>query len=313
MPSPAIEVAGLRRSFGDKQVLTGVDLGLERGGVFGLLGPNGSGKTTTVRVLTGVLKPHGATLLRVLGHDLPEQIADLRPQIGVQTDTALYERLTATQNLTFFGRLYGMDRQRATAAAEVLLARFGLADRAGDKVGAFSKGMKQKTLIARALIADPDLVFLDEPTAGLDPEAAHELMTYIRGVSAEAGTAFFITSHRLEEMESVCTTVGVLSGGIIVAHGAPGDVAAAIVPEVRVRVTTVPGGPLDLAQLRAIPGVREVRRTPDGARVLLAERALIPAVLRRIAALEVDLLGVAEDPPTLEEAYLRLVQRQDAA
>ncbi len=303
----AIDVAGLRRSFGDKEVLAGVDLRLERGGVFGLLGPNGSGKTTTVRVLTGVLRPDGASRLRVLGHDLPQHVAQLRPQIGVQTDTALYERLTATQNLVYFGRLYGMDRRRAEAAAAGLLARFGLADRAGDKVGAFSKGMKQKTLIARALIADPELVFLDEPTAGLDPEAAHELMTYIRAVSAEAGTAFFIASHRLEEMESVCTAVGILSGGTIVAAGAPEQVAAAIVPEVRVRVTAAPGARVDVAQLGVIPGVTGAHATPDGARVLLADRAQIPAVLRRIAALPVDLLGVAEDQPTLEEAYLRLV------
>ena len=221
----AIEVAGLGRSFGSTVVLDGVDLALETGGVFGLLGPNGAGKTTTVRILTGVLRPDRADCVRVLGHDLPDRIAEVRPHIGVQTDTALYERLTGLDNLTFFGQLYGMTRDEATRSAVALLERFGLGDRQADRVATYSKGMKQKTLIARALIADPQIVFLDEPTAGLDPEAAHELMTYIHDLSSEQGRTFFITSHRLEEMESVCTKVGVLAGGRVAAQGAPAEVA----------------------------------------------------------------------------------------
>lgn len=303
----AIEVAGLTRSFGGTPVLQGVDLSLPAGGVLGLLGPNGSGKTTTVRILTGVLRADHARTLRVLGHDLPAEIADVRPRIGVQTDTSLYDRLSALDNLAFFGRLYGMSRHEARTAASALLERFGLGERARHRVGAFSKGMKQKALIARALIADPELVFLDEPTAGLDPEAAHELMTYIHDVSRAEGRTFFITSHRLEEMEAVCTRVGVLSGGRVVAQGVPGEVARAVVPEVRVRVTAAPSAVLDLGAVRSIDGVVGVTATDDGARVELAERERIPRVVREIAALPVDLLGVAEEPPTLEEAYLRLV------
>jgi ABC-2 type transport system ATP-binding protein len=308
----AIEVSGLTRSFDDAEVLVGVDLALEAGGVFGLLGPNGAGKTTTVRILTGVLRPDRATRLRVLGHDLPDRIAQLRPHIGVQTDTALYEKLTGLDNLTFFGRLFGMSPTDATKAARGLLDRFGLADRQADRVGTYSKGMKQKTLIARALIADPELVFLDEPTAGLDPEAAHELMTYIHDLSIEQGRSFFITSHRLEEMESVCTKVGVLSGGRIAAQGAPADVARMLVPEVRVRVTPAPRTVLDERAIAALDGVRALTAVPGGAVVELTTRAAVPAVVRAIAAMPADLLGVAEEPPTLEEAYLRLVHQRGA-
>jgi ABC-2 type transport system ATP-binding protein len=309
----AIEVAGLARSFGETKVLDGVDLRLESGGVFGLLGPNGAGKTTTVRILTGVLRADRASCLRVLGHDLPEHIASVRPRMGVQTDTALYDRLTALDNLTFFGRLYGMSSADATRAARALLDRFGLGDRQAHRVGTYSKGMKQKTLIARALIADPELVFLDEPTAGLDPEAAHELMTYIRDLSIEQGRTFFITSHRLEEMESICTKVGVLSGGRIAAQGAPAEVARMVVPDVRVRITVAPRTVLDQPAILALEGVRRVTPVESGAMVELTTRQAVPAVVRAIAAMPGDLLGIAEEPPTLEEAYLRLVHTQEAA
>ena len=308
----AIEVLGLARSFGSTVVLDGVDLALESGGVFGLLGPNGAGKTTTVRILTGVLRPDRAGRVRVLGHDLPDQIDEVRPHIGVQTDTSLYERLTGLDNLTFFARLYGMSRQDSVRAAAGLLERFGLGDRQADRVATYSKGMKQKTLIARALIADPQIVFLDEPTAGLDPEAAHELMTYIHDLSREQGRTFFITSHRLEEMESVCTKVGVLAGGRVAAQGAPAEVARALVPEVRVRVTTPPGAVLDEQGIAALVGVVGLTPVDGGAIVELTSRDAIPAVVRQIAAMPVDLLGVAQEPPTLEEAYLRLVHQDQA-
>jgi ABC-2 type transport system ATP-binding protein len=308
----AIEAVGLGRAFGSTVVLDGVDLALEAGGVFGLLGPNGAGKTTTVRILTGVLRPDRAACLRVLGHDLPAQIGEVRPHIGVQTDTSLYERLTGLDNLTFFARLYGMSPRDSARAAAALLERFGLGDRAGDRVATYSKGMKQKALIARALIADPQIVFLDEPTAGLDPEAAHELMTYIHDLSSEQGRTFFITSHRLEEMESVCTQVGVLARGRLAAQGAPAEVARSLVPEVRVRVTVAPGASLDEPGLAALGGVLRVVPTGSGAVVEVTSRAAIPAVVRQIAAMPGELLGVAEDPPTLDEAYLRLVHQEQA-
>jgi ABC-2 type transport system ATP-binding protein len=271
-----------------------------------------AGKTTTVRILTGVLRPDSAQTLRVLGHDVPSDIDRVRPRVGVQTDTALYERLTALDNLTFFGALYGMPKADASRSASDLLERFGLADRAAEKIGAYSKGMKQNVLIAPALIANPDLVFLDEPTAGLDPEAAHELMSYVRDLSRERGKTFFITSHRLEEMESVCTKVGVLAGGRVVEQGSPAQVASAIVPEIRVRVAPAPGAQLDLRALEALTGVVRVLSDDGGAIVEVSARDAIPALVRQIAAMPADLLAVAEEPPTLEEAYLRLVDRQDA-
>jgi ABC-2 type transport system ATP-binding protein len=304
---PAIEVRGLTRVFGNVAALAGVDLDLPRGAVFGLLGPNGAGKTTTVRILNGVLDPTRVDTLRVLGNDLPAGADAVRPLVGVQTDTNLYERLSARENLSLFGRFYGLDRPAAVHRADELLDMFGLLPRAKERVERFSKGMKQKLLIARALVASPQLVYLDEPTAGLDPEASHELMTYIRDVSRGDHTTFFITSHRLEEMEGVCTKVAVLAGGIIRAQGSPAEVARAAVPRVRVRVTPAPGTRIAPGELLALPGATHAVER-DGAFIVdIHSVRNVPEFVRAAALLPHDLLGVAEEPPTLQEAYLALV------
>jgi len=303
----AVEVAGLTRYFGTVPALDGVDLEIPRGAVFGLLGPNGAGKTTAVRILNGVLDATRVDTLRVLGRDLPAGAHQVRPFVGVQTDTNLYDRLSARANLSLFARFYGMDPAAAGARADGLLDMFGLLPRASERVERFSKGMKQKMLIARALVGSPQLVYLDEPTAALDPEASHELMSYIRTVSRAEHTTFFITSHRLDEMEGVCTKVAVLAGGVIRAQGSPAEVARAAVPRVRVCVTPAPGASLATESLRALPGAVAVDARDGVFLVDLRSAGDVPAFVRGAAALPVDLLGVAEEPPSLQEAYLALV------
>ena len=312
-PSPlAIEVAGLARSFGETTVLDGVTLCVEPGGVFGLLGPNGAGKTTTVRILTGVLRPDRAVRLRVLGHDLPDQIARVRPHIGVQTDTALYDRLTGLDNLTFFGRLYGMAPADAASAAHALLDRFGLGDRQADRVGTYSKGMKQKTLIARALIADPRAGLPRRADGGagpgggaraddLHPRPVHRAGPHVLhhlppprgdGVGLHQGGG----ALRRPDRGTGRTRRGRANAG---ARGAcPGHGGA-------------PDGPRRSRGIAALDGVRGVTPVDGGAIVELTARQAVPAVVRAIAGMPGDLLGVAEEPPTLEEAYLRLVRQQE--
>lgn len=303
----AVEVSGLTRHFGAVPALAGVDLEIPRGAVFGLLGPNGAGKTTTVRILNGVLDPTRVGTLRVLGRDLPDGASDVRPLVGVQTDTNLYDRLSARDNLSLFARFYGFDKAAADRRADGLLDMFGLLPRARERVERFSKGMKQKMLIARSLVGFPQLVYLDEPTAGLDPEASHELMSYIRTVSRAEHTTFFITSHRLDEMEGVCTKVAVLAGGVIRAQGSPIEVARAAVPRVRVRVTPAHGSTLAVESLLALPGAANVEASAGAFLVDLTGADDVSAFVRGAAALPDDLLGVAEEPPTLQEAYLALV------
>jgi ABC-2 type transport system ATP-binding protein len=306
----AVEVRGLTRHFGAVAALDGVDFAIPRGAVFGLLGPNGAGKTTTVRILNGVLDPTRVDRLRVLGCDLPGGAGAVRPQVGVQTDTNLYERLSARENLAVYGRLYGLGRAEAVHRADELLDMFGLLPRAREHVEKYSKGMKQKMLIARALVGSPVLVYLDEPTAGLDPEASHELMRYITRVSREAQTTFFITSHRLEEMEDVCTQVAVLAGGIVRACGSPAEVARAAVTRVQVRVTPAYHSVVARSDVLALPGAVSVALDHDGILVDVASLDDVPAFVRAAVSLPVDLLGVAEQAPTLQQAYLALVGAQ---
>jgi ABC-2 type transport system ATP-binding protein len=167
--------------------------------------------------------------------------------------------------------------------------------------------MKQKMLIARALVGSPQLVYLDEPTAGLDPEASHELMSYIRTVSRAEHTTFFLTSHRLDEMEGVCTKVAVLAGGVIRAQGSPAEVARAAVPRVRVLVTPAPGAVLTARMLLTLPGATGMDADDGTFLVGVASLSAVPGFVRAAVALPVDLLGVAEEAPTLQEAYLALV------
>jgi ABC-2 type transport system ATP-binding protein len=305
---PAIHVRGLTRVFGNHSALDGVDLDLPRGAIFGLLGPNGAGKTTAVRILNGVLAPTRCDALQVLGYDLATEAEKVRPLVGVQTDTTLYERLSARQNLALFARFYGLDVPAATRRADELLDMFGLLPRAKERVEKFSKGMKQKILLARALVGSPQLVYFDEPTAGLDPEASNDLMSYVRTVSTGQQITFFIASHRLEEMEGVCTRVAVLAGGVIRAQGSPVQVARAAVPRVRVRVTPLPGAHLTREELLALPGAASAVVAEDGSfTVDLAAEDAVPAFVRAAAAMPHDLMGVAEEPATLQEAYLALV------
>jgi ABC-2 type transport system ATP-binding protein len=303
----AVEVRGLTRQFGAATALAGMDLEIARGAVFGLLGPNGAGKTTCVRILNGVLDPTAVEVLRVLGRELPQGADEVRPLVGVQTDTNLYDRLSARENIALFARFYGIGRKAAAHRADELLEMFGLLGRALERVESFSKGMKQKLLIARALVADPHLVYLDEPTAGLDPEASHELMSYIRDVSRARQTTFFITSHRLDEMEGVCTKVAILAGGLIRAQGSPAEVARSAVPRVRVRVTPAPGARIAPGELLALPAAVHVSAGDGFLDVDLRSLRSVPAFVRAATLLPYDLLGVAEQPPTLQEAYLALL------
>jgi ABC-2 type transport system ATP-binding protein len=217
-----IETENLTRTFDGLRAVDGVTFAVEEGEVFGFLGPNGAGKTTTIGMLTGQLRPT-AGQARVAGCDVVSERERLKPQIGVVFERQnLYERLSGRENLVFSARLYGVDERRVDEALETI----GLQERAGDRVQHYSNGMKQRLLIARALLHQPRLLFLDEPTKGLDPIVAREIRSLVAGL-AEQGMTIFLTTHYMEEADQLCQRVAFLDEGRIVALDAPARLKAA--------------------------------------------------------------------------------------
>ena len=209
-----LRATGLGRRFGELWAIRGVDLEVKRGEVLGLLGPNGAGKTTTVRVLTALIAPTEGRAW-VDGLDVTERPEEVRSRVGILTETpGLYEKLSASANLDFFGRLYGLDAATRAERAEHYLRLFSLWDRRDDVAGNFSKGMKQKLAIARALLHEPAVVFLDEPTAALDPEAAYIVREAIESLR-RSGRTIVLATHNLDEADRLCDRVAFVRGGLL--------------------------------------------------------------------------------------------------
>jgi ABC-2 type transport system ATP-binding protein len=212
----AIEVYDLTRQYDGLRAVDGISFSVEPGEIFGFLGPNGAGKTTTIRMLTGQLLPTSGTA-KVAGYDIVTERQMLKPKIGVVFDSQnLYERMSARENLIFYARLYRIERSRVIE----VLSQVGLTQRAGDKVMKYSNGMKQRLLIARALLHKPEVLFLDEPTRGLDPHIARDIRSIVVDL-AKAGMTVFLTTHYMEEADQLCQRVAFLDQGHIVALDSP--------------------------------------------------------------------------------------------
>lgn len=211
-----IEVHDLRRLFKNRAAVDGITFAVERGEVFGFLGPNGAGKTTTIRILTGQLVPSGGSA-RVAGFDCAGESDKIRPLIGVVFEQQnIYERMTGRENLAFFANLHGLPARRV----DEVLDQVQLTERAKERAKVYSNGMKQRLLIGRALLNRPQILFLDEPTRGLDPGAAREIRRTVADL-ARAGTTVFLTTHYMEEADELCRRVAFLSDGRIVATDTP--------------------------------------------------------------------------------------------
>jgi ABC-2 type transport system ATP-binding protein len=228
--NPVIEVNDLRRTFGEQKAVDGMTFQVEPGEVFGLLGPNGAGKTTTVRLLNGILPPSAGSA-RVFGLDPATAGAAIRQRTGVLTETpALYERLSARENLEFFATLQNLPRPELDRRVDKMLSFFDLASRAADKVETYSKGMKQRLALARALVHQPPLLFLDEPTSGLDPEAAQQVDDLIADLGRTDGQTVILATHNLLEAQRLCDRVAIMNHGKILALGSLKDLARKLWP-----------------------------------------------------------------------------------
>jgi ABC-2 type transport system ATP-binding protein len=218
----AIEVAGLSRTFNSRRAVDDISFTVEAGEIFGFLGHNGAGKTTSIRMLTGQLRPT-AGHARVAGCDVITEQRRLKPLIGVVSENQnLYERMSARENLAFAARLYGTDQKRTDEA----LDQVRLLDRGGDNVQQYSNGMKQRLLIARSLLHRPQIIFLDEPTRGLDPIVGRDIRRLVQELSRE-GITVFLTTHYMEEADQLCNRVAFISAGRIVALDTPDNLKVA--------------------------------------------------------------------------------------
>ena len=214
MTGPAIELLGLRHSYGDHPVLHGIDLQIGHGEVFGFLGHNGAGKTTAVNIMTTLIAPTGGTA-RVCGLDVVSQRQEVTAHIGyLPSEVRMYAHLTASENLEFLAKLSGLAHPRR--AAMETLAFLGASDLAHRRVGSFSSGMRQRVGVAQAVMHRPEVLFLDEPTSGLDPLGVRQLRDTILQLNRELGMTVFMNTHLLSEVAKVCTTIGVLNHGELI-------------------------------------------------------------------------------------------------
>jgi ABC-2 type transport system ATP-binding protein len=303
---PAIEVHGLVKRFGDVRALDGLDLLATRGRVLGLLGPNGAGKTTLVRVLATLLAPDAGTA-RVLGLDVRRDAAALRERIGLAGQyAAVDENLTGLENLTMVGRLYGAKRKAAKARGRELLERFDLVE-AGDRpTKTYSGGMRRRLDLAASLVAEPPVLFLDEPTTGLDPRSRLSLWAVIEDLVA-GGTTALLTTQYLDEADRLADTIAVIDHGRLIAEGTSDELKDRLGGE-RLEVSLDDGADPQVA-VRALASMSDEPPSLEGAtvRLTLRERtgAIVEAVHRlRDAGVGVDDLALRR--PTLDEVFLAL-------
>jgi len=304
---------GLQKSYGPRQALRGLSFTLKAGRLLGFLGPNGAGKTTSIRILTTIIEPDaGHFTVDGIRHEHPDQI---RRRIGVLPESfGLPKQMTGIEYLTYFGQLYGRTASDARSVGLELLEEVGLKDRAKSLVGTYSHGMRQRIGIARALVNDPVVVFLDEPTIGLDPRGQQELLGLVKQIAQERSAGVILCSHLLTEVESVCDDVVILSSGEVVATGTVSDVIGRTEQNVvRIRV---PEAAIEESQrvLEATPAVRKVRAgvgMPGWLRVELDDAAaedehvnnrLLEALLRA----EIPVLSLEPEGGRLQDVFLQL-------
>jgi ABC-2 type transport system ATP-binding protein len=305
----AIRLDGLTRSFGTATAVDGLTLEVPRGIIFGFLGPNGAGKTTTINLLLGLLEPTSGEV-EVLGLD-PRLDGDaVRSRAGAVLDqTGIYDQLTAEENLEFYGRAWRLGASQRQQRIRELLTAAGLWERRRDRAGSWSRGMRQQLALARALLHEPELVLLDEPTAGLDVMAATSVRAGLADITARGGTTIFLTTHNMAEAELLCAMVAVVRAGRLIALGSPDELRARSgTPRVEIL-----GRGFDepiLAELRGQPGVTGVQRTNGHLVLELAapvEAGPFVSLLVRHGA-EVD--EVRREQASLEEVFVTLMEEE---
>lgn len=302
-----IEAHQLSKQFGSFQAVRGIDLEVRPGELLALLGPNGAGKTTTVRMLGAILRPTGGSA-RICDLDVVTDAQAVRSKVGLLTEyPGLYGRMSAVEYLDFFGSLLGLDPSTRRRRADLLLRQFGLWEARERKLDGYSKGMKQKVALVRALIHDPPVLYLDEPTTAMDPQSARTVRDAI-GELRNADRAILLTTHNLAEAEILADRIAIISGGRIIALGSFAELSRQLLGDPHYELRLASGHPVaplaplldDLVRIESAAG--------ETLRYSSAEAALVnPQILARLAARGVPVVALAEVTRSLEDVYLRIV------
>lgn len=284
MTEPVILTTGLTKKYGTFTAVDNLDLEVQPGEVFGLLGPNGAGKTTTILMLLGLTEPT-AGKVSVLGLDPARQPLKVKSQVGYMPDqVGFYDDLTALENLAYVARLNGLPARQVTRLCNEALVRVGLDQVVHQRVGTFSRGMRQRLGVADVLIKQPRLIIMDEPTSGLDPEASHEFLEMIRSLKAE-GITILLSSHLLYQVQAVCDRVGLFNHGVMVLKGTVGELAHRVLGGAYRIEVTAEGDPAAMqAALSGVAGLTAIQSTGANTYVMKADQDLRPEVAQAVVA-----------------------------
>ncbi len=304
---PAIEIIDICKHFKAFQAIDHLNLSVVQGEIFGLLGPNGSGKTTTINMISGLSDPSSGTI-RVMGHDLRTHKRQVRQLLGaVPQETALYEELSAWANLDFHADLFGIPRKEKAERMTRILDLVQLTDRKNSRVGTFSGGMKRRLALGRALLHDPSLIYLDEPTLGVDVQARRAIWDYILALR-EQGKTVLITTNYLEEAQILCDRLAIIDRGKLIAVDTPAHLKQTYGGSV---IELEGAQPLRaIEEVRALEGVKEVLQ--DGAHLTVTTQGtsnVVPSIIN-IVSRESELRNIAVREPNLDEIFLRLTGRE---
>lgn len=310
---PAIETSALRKRFGDTTAVAGIDLRVERGAVYGLLGPNGAGKTTTIRMLATLLRPDGGSA-RVLGHDVVAEAAAVRAKVSLTGQFAsVDEDLTGRENLVLVARLLGFAWSAARARADALLAAFGLAEAGGRQVNTFSGGMRRRLDIAASLVVTSELLFLDEPTTGLDPRSRNQVWDIVRAIAAD-GTTVLLTTQYLEEADRLADRLAVIDHGRLIAEGTSRELKASVGGRsLHLRLADPAQRAQATAVLRTCLGEAHAGADAGSLSVQVDRDERVPAALAALASAGVPVAEFNLAQPSLDDVFFALTGRPAAA
>lgn len=301
----AIRIEGLEKRFGDRCAVTGLDLTVASGELFALLGPNGAGKTTTIRMLCCLLPPTAGTA-SVMGHDIRTDPMGVKRVIGVSPqETAVAPNLTAWENLALMAGLHGIDRRASRRRAEELIGVVGLGDRAAERVKRYSGGMQRRLSIAMALVADPQIVFLDEPTIGLDPQARRGMWEYIAGLKGE--TTIVLTTHYLEEADALADRIAVIDDGGLIAVGTSAELKASVAPT---PVMFVEATGLTDDALTALREDFPTARRVDGGVRIEGDHISVYAIGDRLRPFDVEIRSTSIERASLDDVFIQLTGKE---